>query len=171
MDPSERPPGSSEPTPWPRDTPTRKPNYVGILVLLLVVVVLVSQWSSMIAFFHRLIPSDNIPWKTDLQAAFAESHKTARPVLVYFTANADPGCEAMNRDVWSDVKVEKKVAASFIPVRLDADLPRSAPIARQYDVRTIPHVLILDSQGDVLAEGDAIGRDEALRLMARTALD
>ena len=164
MDRNEPPPLFDEPEKWPRDTPTRKPNYVVILGVVLIIVLLASQWSGIMAYFHRLIPSEDILWKTDLQVALAEARKAGKPVLVNFTASGSPSCQTMDRDVWSDPKLQK-LAPGFVSVRLDADLATTPPIAEHYGVTTIPHILILDGQGAVLKEGSVMGREDMLRFM------
>ncbi len=164
MDHQEPPPGFDEPEKWPRNTPTRKPNYFVILGVILIIVLLASQWSGIMAYFHRLIPSEDIAWRTDLQAALAESRKTRKPVLVSFTANASPSCQMMDRDVWPEPKIQK-LTPWFVPVRLDADVTTTPPIAQHYGISTIPHILILDGQGTVLKEGAVMNRDEMLHFL------
>lgn len=164
MDHIEPPPLFDEPEKWPRDTPTKKPNYVVIVGVIVIIALLASQWSGIMAYFHRLIPSEDIAWRTDLQAALTEARKASKPVLVNFTANGSPSCQMMDLDVWTDPKIQK-LAPWFVPVRLDADLATTPPIADHYGVRTIPHILILDGHGAVLKEGAVMNRDEMLRFM------
>lgn len=164
MDHNEPPPLFDEPEKWPANTPTKKPNYVVIVGVIVIIALLASQWSSIIAYLHRVIPSDDIVWRTDLKAALTEARQTGKPVLVSFTASGSPSCKTMDQEVWSDAKVEK-LAPWFIPVRLDADLATTPPVAEHYNVHTIPHILILDGQGTVLKEGEVMNRDEMLRFM------
>lgn len=164
MQPGQQTPPFDEPERWPA-TPTKKPHYVAIALLAVLIAVVAYNWSDIRAFVHHLdLPSEAIVWKTDLPAAIAESQKTGKPVLVYFTASSDPSCQTMNRDVWADAKV-RKLAVRFVPVLMDADLASTPPVAQQYGVRTIPHIVLLDSQGTVTREGSAMGRGEMIQFM------
>jgi thiol:disulfide interchange protein len=97
-----------------------------------------------VAYWRANASHDHIPWQTDLAAAKAESARTKRPVLVYFTATWCPPCQRMKEETWPDPGVAEAVKG-FIPVKLDVDDFRAE--ARQYDVRSIPRLQIIGPDG------------------------
>jgi|SRR5579859_3522635 len=105
---------------------------------------------------------DNIPWRTNLSDALAESKKTGKPVLADFSASWCPPCQEMKHSSWPDAKVEEAVKTNYIPVLLDMDKPQSEGPAQRYKVEYIPTVLILDAEGNVVRNGGFMQASELL---------
>lgn len=93
-------------------------------------------------------PAASFEWRTDFDAALAESARVGRPVFVDFQATWCPPCIAMAHDVWPDPEVGRLLTERYVPVSVDVD--RHPAIADRYAVRGIPTILVLDSQGRVL---------------------
>ena len=111
--------------------------------------------------------AEGIPWQTDLDAAFAESKKTGKPVLVDFSAASCPPCQEMKHNAWPDVQVRKIVDNDYIPVLMDADQPESGAPAQRYGIDPIPAILILDSNGKVIRQGAFMSKDELLDFLRK----
>jgi thiol:disulfide interchange protein len=140
-----------------------------ILWVLLVGVVLVSQWSSLKIGVYRMLgkppPNDNIAWRTDYVAALEESKRTGKPVFLNFTADWCPPCQVMKWDVWPNEDVRQALESKYIPVYLDADLPTSSMPGARYGVETIPTFIIADGEGRALKEGGPMGRREMVAFL------
>ncbi|MEM1013409.1 MAG: thioredoxin family protein [Planctomycetota bacterium] len=86
-------------------------------------------------------PAD-IAWKTSLADASAE-----RPRLLYFTADWCGPCQTMKRETWPDDTVEEAIKA-FDAVYVNID--DHEDLARQYAVATIPTIVVIDANGEVV---------------------
>lgn len=95
---------------------------------------------------HYLTPKEIVPWRTDFDAAQAESQQSGKPVMLYFTAEWCGPCQSMKRTTWADEKVEQALRA-FVPTRVDIDV--SPQLAMQYGVESIPYMVVLNEDGSV----------------------
>jgi thiol:disulfide interchange protein len=134
-----------------------------VLVIVLVALAILFLQASRPRFGNA---KDNIPWRTDLTAALAESKETGKPVLADFTAGWCPPCQEMKHSVWPDPRVEAAVKKSYIPVLLDVDRPEVQDPAQRYKVEYIPAVFILDARGNVVQRGGFMSAPELLKFLS-----
>lgn len=157
--------------------PARLMNYLRLhpsmfLWILIVALLVMVQWPQIKGGYYSLMgiaaPADNIPWRTDYQAALQESAASGKPVLLDFSADWCPPCKVMKHEVWPDADVRKAVIDSYIPVYLDVDNPASQAAANRYAVRSIPSLFIVDSQGNVLKQEQFLSRRGMLDFLSTT---
>jgi thiol:disulfide interchange protein len=121
---------------------------LGVLVVLGVVAVL---WQRQ----HRSPGSADaahaaIGWQDDISIAMAQARATHRPVLAYFTADWCPPCQAMNDQTWPDKDLQRTLRRDTVPLRIDVD--RQGTVARDHGVSSIPTMLLMSSDGQILSQ-------------------
>ena len=88
-----------------------------------------------------------VTWQADLNAAFAESKRTGKPVLIVFGASWCHYCHKQDDETLTDAGVKAQLAR-FVPVRLDYDAHEKA--AEILEVKTLPQAVILSPTADLL---------------------
>ena len=124
------------------------------------------QWPTLKGTFYRATGAAapaSIAWRTDLDAAIAESRASGRLVLVDFSADWCPPCIAMKHDTWPDARVRALVSQSYVPVLVDPD--RDTSSSARYEVDAIPTILILDGSGQVIARAGYLPASGMRRLL------
>lgn len=92
-----------------------------------------------------------ITWRHDAASALASAREERKPALLRFTASWCPPCRVMDARVWPDEDLGELVNQSFMPIEIDIDAPGAAEFARDYRVRGVPALVILDSEGKELS--------------------
>jgi thioredoxin-related protein len=96
-------------------------------------------------------------WES-LNTAF--STENSKLIMFYFEMNNCSYCDKMERKIWSQSDIQKKISTRFTPVILNiSDLQRTyrinnkmylaKDIAKQLNVNTYPSVLFMDKNGNV----------------------
>lgn len=159
-----------EQTTNPSDRPARSwlsRHRWGIIWTALLAAIVFVQWPMLKGIFYRVsgspAPADGIAWRTDFNAALAESKQSGKPVLLDFSATWCPPCQVMKHDVWPDAKVREAVTASYIPVAVDVD--SNQELASRYGIYGIPSILIVDAQGKVLKQGSFMSSNGLLAFL------
>ena len=88
-----------------------------------------------------------VVWRADLNAAFAESKRTGKPVLIVFGATWCHYCHKQDDETLTDAGVRAELVG-FVPVRLDYDAHQKA--AEILEVKTLPQAVILSPTADLL---------------------
>ena len=86
----------------------------------------------------------SIPWRTDETRALAEAARSGRPLLVDAWADWCAGCKLLDRNTWSDPRVQREVVAHFVPLRMDLSAENDAAEMRMRALRVsaLPAVLL-----------------------------
>ena len=87
-----------------------------------------------------------INWQTDYAAAVKLANEKGMPILFFFTAEWSVPSQEMLTEVWANEGVTA-FAQKFIAVQVDVD--QYPEIAKKYEVKTYPTVIISDPSGDI----------------------
>jgi len=106
-----------------------------------------------------------VRWETDIEKAGKLSREQKKPLLIDFSADWCGPCRLMEKETFPSPAVQE-LLRRVIPVRLDID--RDPPLARVYQVESIPRILLLPPGGaepkmDLLGFQDARGFAKELR--------
>lgn len=92
-----------------------------------------------------------LPWGDDLAQGLQEARKTGKCVVVDFSASWCGWCKKMDQDTFPDPGVQE-LLGRCLRVRVDAD--KNTELVRQYGVKGLPTLLILDSDGKLIRRVD-----------------
>lgn len=136
-------------------------------------VVLTVQWPMLKGVYYRALdvppPPTTIEWLTDVDAALVEARRTHQPVFVDFSADWCPPCIVMKHDVWPDSQVARAVQNGYIPLLIDMD--RNGSVAERYGVRSIPTIMVLNAEGQVIRRATFLSKNGLLRFLASDGSD
>ncbi len=90
-----------------------------------------------------------IQWQTDIEQGRQLAAQTGKRVLVHFWSTSCPPCRRLESQVYSRRDVAEKIAATFIPVKIDA--ASNASLLQHYQIRLLPTDLIMEPDGSVLS--------------------
>lgn len=96
-------------------------------------------------------PDEIIPWRPSYDAARAESARTNKPILAYFTAGWCAPCQEMKHTTWADKNVDAALR-DFVPVKIDID--REQDLARKFAVRAVPAYAVVRESVDVVKQAE-----------------
>ena len=93
-------------------------------------------------------PAATDAWSDSLEAAAKKSAISGKPVLVKFEAEWCAPCKKLNLELEKPEFEES--SKKVILVRIDID--RQPNVAEDYDVTSIPHVMLIDGNQEIMAE-------------------
>lgn len=94
--------------------------------------------------------ASDIPWMSDIDAAIRVAQQSNRMVLVHFYTDSCPPCKRLESVVYSQPGVGPRIAANYVPVKINAEHNRK--LARQLGVDRWPTDVILDASGKKLTK-------------------
>ena len=91
---------------------------------------------------------DGVLWQTDLEVAKRIATQTNRLVLVHFWSPSCAACKELDKDVFSQPKVQQTIQANFVPVKLNADdWPTTVKF---YGITKLPSDLVIAPGGQIV---------------------
>ncbi len=96
-------------------------------------------------------PKGSPKFVTRYRAALSEAKKTGKPIVFVFSATWCGPCQKMKKDVYPSEAI-KPYHDKFVWAYLDADDKDNEKLAKQYGVGGIPHIEIVDKDGQSLGK-------------------
>lgn len=88
------------------------------------------------------LAADGVAWRTDLDAARAESQQSNRPLMLFVTSSHCPYCVKMQNETFRNAAVIAELNEHFIPVQIDRGTQPT--LERKLGVRLYPTIVIVD---------------------------
>jgi thioredoxin:protein disulfide reductase len=105
---------------------------------------------------ESLVPprqDERVRWQTDEAAAQREAQAMGKPMVVYFTAIWCVACKELEKETWTDSRVQASLTR-FVALSVDVtddEAPTSVLLKAKYHVVGLPAVVIVDSSGKEIA--------------------
>ena len=107
--------------------------------------------------------------KLSYKDVLRKSRELQKPVFVDFYADWCLPCKMMDKEIFTDPQLARYINHNFVSVKVDADHPVGKRIADNYEVYSLPTLLMVDERGNVLKNSDRVLGPEALLKMAQKA--
>jgi thiol:disulfide interchange protein DsbD len=94
-------------------------------------------------------PAGPIAWLHDEAQGFSESQRTGKPILVNASAEWCTACILLDRNTWSDGRVQREVTERFVPLFIDFSVegPKTDAQRETYGVVGLPTLLLCRPPG------------------------
>lgn len=103
-----------------------------------------------------------IQWHKDFSLALKAAQSAGKPVLINFNAAWCLQCKTMEKDLWAKPEIIV-LSEDFVSVTIDFDRDRGT-IAR-FGVTSVPHVVLADPWGNMLAFHHGFGKETSENLV------
>ena len=88
--------------------------------------------------------------ETSFETALAKAKKENKKVFIDFYASWCPPCLAFANNILTDTLVGKNMNKAFVNVKYDAENGEGKIVAKKYNVKAYPALMVLDAEGNVL---------------------
>jgi protein disulfide-isomerase len=126
--------------------------------------------SSALSLFPDVPPSSARPevaWQTNFDKARGLAVARNLPLLLRFTAEWSVPCRVLDRDVIPNPEVQVALAEKAVPVILDIDDERNRKLTTRFNVREVPSLILVDSDGEVLDRGGLMDSKALVKFLSR----
>lgn len=100
-----------------------------------------------LSFLSFILNGQTSGWLYDLTFAQKIAQSNNKLILIDFWATWCGPCKKMDQEVWSQSEIAA-IKDNFIPVKIDVDNEKS--LAMEYNVRSIPMLILMDYKGQVI---------------------
>lgn len=109
--------------------------------------------------------AEGIHFLDNYESALETAKKDGKLVLLHFTRKGSQGSAQMTKEVFSRADVGQAAAKKFIAVKVSADQDKGLKVFQQFNVDTIPTILVLDPQGQELLQNHLFNATEFLNFL------
>ena len=99
--------------------------------------------------------ADGVKWFS-MQEGFAKAKIEKKPLIVdFFYGKGCPRCEKLQKYVYSDPIISKKIMDDFVPIRIDLTKPLTEEedaLGKKFDYKMDCLLLFLDHNGEVISD-------------------
>ncbi len=95
------------------------------------------------------VAAEELKWYTDWNAAREAARKSDKPIMIDFYTDWCGWCKKLDRDTYSDKRVQALLKQGFVPLKLNAE-KNGRQLAQKYGVRGYPTILFVNADGKVL---------------------
>ena len=99
--------------------------------------------------------ADGVQWFS-LKDGFAKAKLEKKPSIVdFFYGKGCPRCEKLQKYVYDDTTIAKKINDDFVPIRIDLTKPLTSEedaLGKKFDYKMDCLLLFLDYNGDVISD-------------------
>ena len=86
--------------------------------------------------------------------------------MVKFTAGWCMPCKWMDKNTFTDARVQKYISSNYVPVSIDVDDFDGMVIKQQYEVQVLPTIIIFNSQGEEVSRyAESLGPSRLLSIL------
>ena len=100
-------------------------------------------------------PADSVQWLS-LNEGFAKAKLEKKPCIVdFFYGKGCPRCERLQKNVYDDPKISKKIMDDFVPIRVDLTKPLTEEedaLGKKFDYKMDCLLLFLDHNGEIITD-------------------
>ena len=143
-------------------------QFLGTLIVIFTLVAFF-QWPKIKEMYYEAtdaeIPESAIRWRDDYESALSEAKSSGKPLLVVFGASWCPPSKVMKREVWPNTEVSDTVLESFVPLYVDIDLQQHRTVVQRFNVRSIPAVIVVGGEGQILRQAGAMSRAKTIKFL------
>lgn len=141
---------------------------VSIEIILGVLLALAAPEAGPSVAWNFTLPGKDTSAASRLDEVLASARAARRPVMIDFSAEWCAACRLLDRNAWTAPEVIRQ-ASRFVTIRIDVSNVDDASdlLAKRFDVRELPTVAFVSSQGAVLGPSTIRGLVDASTLAAR----
>lgn len=130
-------------------------NNIIVLIVIIVLLAISAVLINGIIFTDNGLVGDNsnlnstnslIKWNNNLDDALKQSQKENKNIFIYFGAEWCGYCKSLEKDTFTNPQLAKKLNNEYICVKVDTD--ENPDLASKYNVKGLPTLMILDSEGN-----------------------
>lgn len=106
------------------------------------------------ALFGAPFAHGGLAFITNVQAGFQQAKTQNKPILLYFHSDRCPPCAVLKRTVFGNPELQES-ASGVVCILVDCTEPRAhLELRKRFKIRAYPTLLLCDSSGEVVAQGD-----------------
>ena len=108
-----------------------------------------------LAGYSPLFAADGVQW-LPLKDGLIKAKNEKRPLIVdFYYGKGCPRCESLQKNVYNDPLISKKIMDYFVPVKIDLTKPRTAQedaLGNKFDYKNDCLLLFLDHNGELISD-------------------